>query len=42
MWKKDKNDVELGNLKLSEYEENDLVVFLKTLTDAQYEHLIYP
>ena len=35
-----KNDVELGNLGLSESEENDLLAFLQTLTDAQYEHLV--
>lgn len=35
-----KNDIELGNLGLSEDEENDLVAFLKTLTDAQYVHLM--
>lgn len=35
-----KNDIELGNLGLSEDEENDLLAFLKTLTDAQHEHLI--
>lgn len=34
-----KNDAELGNLKLTA-EEEDLVAFLKTLTDEQYEHLI--
>ncbi len=35
-----KNDAELGNLKLTADEEADLVAFLKTLTDEQYEHLI--
>lgn len=35
-----KNTEELGNLKLSEAEENDLLAFLLTLTDAQYEHLV--
>jgi cytochrome c peroxidase len=34
-----KNTEELGNLQLSEAEENDLLAFLLTLTDAQYEHL---
>ncbi|MHB0992979.1 MAG: cytochrome-c peroxidase [Sulfurovum sp.] len=35
-----KNTEELGNLGLSEAEENDLLAFLQTLTDAQYEHLV--
>ena len=35
-----KNTEELGNLKLSEAEENDLLAFLLTLTDAEYEHLV--
>jgi len=35
-----KNDAELGNLKLNQEEESDLVAFLKTLTDEAYEHLI--
>ena len=35
-----KNDAELGNLNLTNEEEDDLVAFLKTLTDEQYEHLI--
>ena len=35
-----KKNVEMGNLGLSEAEENDLLAFLLTLTDAQYEHLI--
>lgn len=37
-----KNTEELGNLGLSDTEENDLVAFLKTLTDARYEHLMQP
>lgn len=35
-----KNDVELGNLKLTNDEESDLLAFLQTLTDEQYEHLM--
>ena len=35
-----KNVNELGNLKLTDAEENDLLAFLKTLTDEKYEHLI--
>lgn len=35
-----KNIKELGDLGLSDQEEMDLVAFLKTLTDARYEHLI--
>ena len=35
-----KNVNELGNLKLTDAEEDDLVAFLKTLTDEKYEHLI--
>lgn len=35
-----KNIAELGNLGLSEEEENDLLAFLHTLTDAKYEHLV--
>ncbi len=35
-----KNIAELGNLRLSDAEEEALVAFLKTLTDKQYEHLI--
>lgn len=35
-----KNTAELGNLRLTAEEEADLVAFLKTLTDEQYEHLI--
>lgn len=35
-----KNTDELGNLGLSELEINDIVTFLKTLTDEKYEHLI--
>jgi len=35
-----KNNAELGDLKLTEEEEADLVAFLNTLTDEQYEHLI--
>ncbi len=35
-----KNTDELGNLGLSELEINDIVAFLKTLTDKKYEHLI--
>lgn len=34
-----KNNAELGDLKLTEEEEADLVAFLNTLTDEQYEHL---
>ncbi len=34
-----KNTAELGNLGLTTEEEADLVAFLKTLTDEQYEHL---
>ena len=30
---------ELGNLGLSDEEEDAIVAFLKTLTDARYEHL---
>ena len=32
------NKEEMGDLKLSEQEENDLVSFLKTLTDKKYEN----
>jgi cytochrome c peroxidase len=35
-----KNTAELGNLGLSAEEEADLVAFLMTLTDEEYEHLI--
>lgn len=35
-----KNTDELGNLGLTEEEENAIVAFLKTLTDSRYEHLI--
>ena len=35
-----KNSAELGDLKLSDAEEDDLVAFLKTLTDEAYEDLI--
>ncbi|RLA69597.1 MAG: methylamine utilization protein MauG [Epsilonproteobacteria bacterium] len=35
-----KNSAELGNLKLTDEEEADLVAFLITLTDEEYEHLI--
>lgn len=35
-----KNDAELGNLKLTTAEEVDLLAFLKILTDEEYEHLI--
>ncbi len=35
-----KNVNELGDLKLSDEEEDAIVAFLKTLTDKQYEHLI--
>ena len=35
-----KNTEELGNLHLTSEEEADLLAFLKTLTDEQYEHLI--
>jgi len=35
-----RNTDELGDLGLSDAQENDLVVFLKTLTDKRYEHLI--
>ena len=35
-----KNTTELGNLGLTAEEEADLVAFLKTLTDEQYEDLI--
>jgi len=37
-----KNTEELGNLGLSDTEEDDLVAFLRTLTDAKYEHLMVP
>jgi len=35
-----KNVAELGNLGLSDAEEDAIVAFLKTLTDKQYEHLV--
>lgn len=35
-----KNTAELGNLGLTAEEEADLVAFLKTLTDEQYEYLM--
>ena len=35
-----KNRAELGDLGLSDAEENDLLAFLKTLTDEKYEYLI--
>jgi len=35
-----KNTDELGNLGLSEEEVNAIVIFLKTLTDQRYEHLL--
>ena len=35
-----KNSSELGDLKLTQEEEKDLVAFLKTLTDEEYEHLV--
>jgi len=35
-----KNVNELGNLGLSDAEEDAIVAFLKTLTDKQYEHLV--
>lgn len=35
-----KNSDELGNLGLSPEEEADIVAFMKTLTDAKYEHLM--
>ena len=35
-----KNTEELGDLNLTTQEEADLVAFMKTLTDEQYEHLI--
>ena len=35
-----KNSEELGNLNLTEQEESDLVAFMNTLTEEQYEHLI--
>ena len=35
-----KNTAELGNLGLSPADEDDLVAFLKTLTDEKFEHLI--
>lgn len=35
-----KNDEELGDLGLSDAEEDAIVAFLKTLTDQRYEHLI--
>jgi len=45
LWKKaeidsTKNKDELGRLRLSDTEINDIVAFLKTLTDEKYEHLI--
>jgi cytochrome c peroxidase len=35
-----RNVDELGNLGLSDQDEDDIVAFLKTLTDQRYEHLI--
>ena len=35
-----RNVDELGNLGLSDEDENDIVSFLKTLTDRRYEHLL--
>ena len=35
-----KNTEELGDLKLTDAEEDALVAFMKTLTDSRYEHLI--
>lgn len=35
-----RNTEELGNLGLSDQEEDDIVAFLKLLTDERYEHLI--
>ena len=35
-----KNVNELGDLGLTDEEEDALVAFMKTLTDKQYEHLI--
>ncbi len=35
-----RNMDELGNLGLSDADEDDVVAFLKTLTDGRYEHLI--
>ena len=35
-----RNTDELGDLGLSQSEEDDLVSFLKTFTDERYEHLI--
>jgi len=35
-----KNTDELGDLKLKDNDIDDIVAFLKTLTDARYEHLI--
>ncbi len=35
-----KNTEELGNLKLTNAEEDALVAFMKTLTDKRYEHLM--
>jgi cytochrome c peroxidase len=35
-----KNTEELGKLGLTDQEVNDIVVFLKTLTDERYEHLM--
>jgi len=35
-----KNTEELGNLGLTDAEEDAIVAFLKTLTDSRYEHLI--
>jgi len=37
---KNKNVNELGNLGLTDEEEDAIVAFLQTLTDRQYEHLI--
>lgn len=37
----DRNTAELGNLGLSDRDEDDIVAFLKTLTDKRYEHLIH-
>ena len=34
------NHVELGNLGLTDYEEDAIVAFMKTLTDKKFEHLI--
>ncbi len=36
----DPGEIGIGNLGLTDDEEDDLVAFLKTLTDEQFEHLI--